>query len=453
MVRLDKKKRGQYTKTIVNALHEGKKERFRETFLELHPSDQSDIFITLDMDARNHGYTFLSPKEFADIFENLEVRDQKLVFLELDEHYASNMFNNLFTDEVANFLTEINNNRAEEVLAGMDEKKASEVRMILTYAHETAGSIMTKELISIASTKTVADVLNMLREVAPDAEIIYYLYVVNTKEELVGVVSLRDLIIAKPDTRIEDIMITKVVSVSENMDQEEVGLIIKKYDLLAVPVISDENFLQGIVTVDDVMDILEEETTEDFGEISAAKGATDVNLSPFQAARRRAPWIIVLMFFGLITGGVIGQFEDTLESVVLLAAFIPMIMDSGGNVGTQSLAVAVRGLALGTIKGNSLWRMIRRELTTGAMIGLICMVLISSLITIFYGNMMLGLIVGVSILCTLSISAVVGAILPLLINKLKFDPAIASGPFITTVNDIVGLMIYFSIATYLMDFL
>lgn len=201
------------------------------------------------------------------------------------------------------------------------------------------------------------------------------------------------------------------------------------------------------------MDILEEETTEDFGEISATKGATDINLSAFQAARKRSPWIIILMFFGLITGGVIGQFEDVLESVVLLAAFIPMIMDSGGNVGTQSLGVSVRGLALGTIEKNSFWRMIRREFMTGAMIGIICMVLITVLVTLFYGHWMLGVIVGVSILFTLSFSAVVGAIIPMLIDRLNFDPAIASGPFITTLNDITGLLIYFTIASYLMDFL
>src|SRR5690625_4307457 len=154
-------------------------------------------------------------------------------------------------------------------------------------------------------------------------------------------------------------MSTRPVSVLEDMDQEDVGNLIKKYDFLAAPVVSKENRLLGIVTVDDVMDILEEETTEDFGEISATKGATDINLSAFTAARKRSPWIIALMFFGLITGGVIGQFEETLESVVLLAAFIPMIMDSGGNVGTQSLAVSVRGLALGTIEKNSFWRMVK----------------------------------------------------------------------------------------------
>lgn len=453
MVKLDKKTRSQYKKVILDALHEGNKTQFRSTFLELHPSDQADIFITLDKDARSRGYSFLTSKEFADIFGGLNVRDQKLFFLELDETYASDMFNNMFTDDVANFLTEINSNRAEEILLKMDKEKSEKVKGILSYAHETAGAIMTKELISISSTQTVADVLEKLRKEAPDAEIIYYLYVVDPSGILVGVVSLRDLIIASPQTVIADIMSTRPVSVLEDMDQEDVGHLIKKYDFLAAPVVSEENRLLGIVTVDDVMDILEAETTEDFGEISATKGATDINLSAFTAAKKRSPWIIALMFFGLITGGVIGQFEETLESVVLLAAFIPMIMDSGGNVGTQSLAVSVRGLALGTIEKNSLWRMVRREFTTGAMIGLICMVLIAALVAIFYGNWMLGLIVGVSILCTLAISAVIGSVIPLLINKLKFDPAIASGPFITTLNDIIGLLIYFSIATYLMEFL
>src|SRR5699024_875093 len=429
------------------------KEKFREAFLELHPSDQSDVFMILDQEARSKCYSYLTPKEFAIIFGGLDVSYQKLYFLEMEETYAIEIFNNMFTDDIANFLTDINSDRAAEILLKMDKEKARKVRGILSHEHETAGSIMTKELISISSTETVGTVLEELREEAPDAEIIYYLYVVDVDNVLVGVVSLRDLIISDPSTIIEDIMSTNPVSVAVDMDQEDVGNLIKKYDFLAAPVVSQENHLLGIVTVDDVMDILEDEATEDFGEISAAKGATDVNISAFTAAKKRAPWIVALMFLGLITGGVIGQFEDTLEAVVLLAAFIPMIMDSGGNVGTQSLAVSVRGLALGNIEKNSIWRMVRRELSTGAMIGFIGMIIIASLVTIFYGNWMLGLIVGVSILCTLSISAVVGAVFPLLINKLNFDPAIASGPFITTINDVVGLLIYFTIATSLMSYL
>src|SRR5690625_767141 len=335
----------------------------------------------------------------------------------------------------------------------MDKDKAQRVKALLSYAPETAGAIMTKELISISSLSTVEEILSKLRDEAPDAEIIYYLYVVDEENKLVGVVSLRDLIIATPTVLVKDIMSTRVVSVPEDMDQEEVGHLIKKYDFLAAPVVSKQNKLLGIVTFDDVMDILEEEVTEDFGEISATKGATDLTLSPFTAAKKRAPWIIVLMFFGLVTGGVIGQFEETLEQVVVLAAFIPMIMGSAGNIGTQSLAVAVRGLALETIEAGGFWKMIRREFSTGFMIGMICMILITIMISILYNDWMLALIVGVSILCTFGISAVIGSTIPLLINKLKLDPAIASGPFITTVNDIVGLLIYFSIATSLMTYL
>lgn len=453
MAKFTKKTHKQYTKMVLNAIHDRKKQQFRDIFLELHPSDQSDIFKTLDSEERSRVYSYLDPEEFTDVFGNLDIQHQKRLFLEMDEPYTSRMFHNLFTDDAVQFLTHINHHRAEEILQQIDSKKADEIRTILAYTDETAGSIMTKEFISISSTASVEDVLEKLRNESPDAEMIYYLFVVDADKKLVGVVSLRDIIIANPNTIIENVMSTRVVSISEDTDQEEVGMVIKKYDLLAVPVVSKEDRLLGIVTVDDIMDILEEEVTEDFGEISATKGATDINIGSFEAAKKRAPWIVLLMILGLITGGVIDRFEESLESVVLLAFFIPMIMDSGGNVGTQSLAVSVRGLALGNVKKNNLWRMIGREFSTGALLGLICMVLISIIVFIIHGNSVLGLVVGVSILLTLSISAVIGAIIPLIINKLKFDPAVASGPFITTLNDVIGLMIYFSIATYLIDYL
>ncbi|MBM7599342.1 magnesium transporter [Virgibacillus halotolerans] len=451
MVKLDRKDLEQYTSFILQALRDEEKAKFRNNFLSLHPSDQADVFVTLNKDVRVKAYDYLESQEFARVFDRLDIHKQKLYFQELADPYAYEIFNYMFTDDVVQFIKGLDPTLAEKILYEMDQEKAKEVGAILSYAMETAGSIMTKELISISPNETAAQIIDQLREKATEAESIYYNYVVDKDGSLVGVVSLRDLITAQPETMIRDIMRKKVVSVPEDLDQEDVGGVIKKYDLLAVPVVSKHNHLLGIVTVDDVMDILESETTEDFGEISATKGATDINLSALTAAKKRSPWIIALMFFGLITGGVIGQFEDTLEQVVVLAAFIPMIMDSGGNVGTQSLAVAVRGLALGTIEKNSFWRMVRREFSTGAMIGAICMVLITLMIAIFYGNWMLGLIVGVSILCTLSVSAVIGAIVPLLINKLKIDPAVASGPFITTLNDIIGLMIYFSIATALLD--
>lgn len=451
MEKLDSKTREQYTNIIIEALYSENINQFRSNFLDLHPSDQIDLFNSLSSDARQTAYTYLSPKEFAIIFGGMQYNNQKYYYAELNSSYSSDMLNNMFTDDIVYFLSNITNQEASSILLKMDVEQAKKVRVLLSYAEETAGSIMTKEFISISSNATAADVLEELRIIAPNAEYIYYLYVINELGTLVGVVSLRDLIVAQPDFLIEDIMSSNVVSVPEEMDQEDVGKLIKKYDFLAAPVVNKDQRLLGIVTVDDVMDILEAEATEDFGEISAARDATDIDLSAFTAAKKRSPWIIALMFFGMITASIIGFFEDTLESVVLLAVFIPLIMDSAGNTGTQSLAVAVRGLAVGTITRDDIGKMIKRELGIGALLGLICMILLATMITILYGNWMLAIVVGFSIFCTLSVSAAIGAIVPMITNKLKLDPAIASGPFITTVNDILGLLIYFSIATMLMD--
>lgn len=249
-------------------------------------------------------------------------------------------------------------------------------------------------------------------------------------------------------------MLTRVKSVETHTDQEKVARIMKKYDFLAVPVTA-QGMLVGIVTVDDIMDVVEEETEEDFGEISATRGSLDANISAFEAAKKRSPWIIMLMFLGLITAGVIGEFEETLEKVIILSVFIPLIMDSAGNTGTQALAVVVRGLALGSEDGTSIGKMLKREFGTGILLGLFCAVTLLILIPFLYpeGGFILAGIVGVSLFFTLSFSTMVGATVPLLIKKLKIDPAVASGPFITTINDIMGLIIYFSIATLLLDYL
>lgn len=453
MIKLNKENREKYTKIILCALQEDDLEEFRKHYLELHPTDQVDIFITLNKEEREQVYSFLDPKEFAVIFSGLYVMHEQVCFEELSEDYASEMMNHMFTDDVVKFLKTVKEDEAKKIVERMDEEKAQKIIAILEYDLETAGAVMTDEFITAYREETAEDVLNKIRKKGQDAEIVYYTYVIDDKGCLAGVVSLKKLIASESNEQVENIMHKHPVSIPVDMGQEEVGKVVKKYDLLAVPVVTEKNQLMGVITVDDVMDLIELQTTKNFGEFSTVKDANETNLTAFQAAKKRAPWIIFLMFAGMVTSGVIGQFEDTLESVVILAAFMPMLMDSGGNVGTQSLAVSVRGLALGTIEMKDLWRMIRREFSTGFLIGLTCMILISMLILILYGNFILGIVVGLSILITLSISAVIGLVFPLILNKLKFDPAIASGPFITTINDVVGLLIYFSIATTFMKYL
>lgn len=456
MEKLNQRNREDYIRTILNELNAQNIDQFRELFLELHPTDQMEIFMSLDEKDRHRVYEYTSPSELAEIFQALELEDQTRFVSELDQSFAVSMMNNMSSDDAADFLGQLPEVQSQQILNRMSKEDAQNVKSLLAYPEKTAGAIMTTELISISSKDTTSDVMAQLRKEGPKAETIYYLYVIDEAHKLVGVVSLRDLIVSDSDEIIENVMSTRVVSVAVNEDQEDVADMFRKYDFLAVPVVNKVGEFVGIITVDDVMDVIEEEATEDIGEISGVRGATDLNMTAFASARKRSPWIILLMFLGLITAGVIGEFEETLEAYVLLAAFIPMIMDSAGNTGTQSLAVVVRGLALGSIERSGIGRLLRRELFTGVMLGLICAIVISLIITIFpfiEGGFILGFIVGFSLFVALSVATFIGAIVPLIINKLKIDPAIASGPFITTINDIIGLFVYFTVATAMLQYL
>ncbi|WP_147805038.1 magnesium transporter [Alkalicoccus halolimnae] len=445
--------REEYKKYIISKIDQQETIHVHQTMMDLHPIDRTEIYRELTEEQRRFIHEVLSPKEIGEIFDKLQTDEQTEFIREVDSQYVGNMFDDMYADDAADFLAEMEEETASNILQMMKQEEAEEVRELMSYEEETAGAIMTKEFIVLHSSDKVGEVMKRLRKEAPEAETIYYLYVVDEGHKLAGVVSLRDLIIADPKETVKKAMSTRVVSVDLEEDQEDIAKLIRKYDFLAVPVVTTQNTLVGIITVDDIMDVVEEETEEDFGEISAARGSLDAKISSFGAAKKRAPWIIMLMFLGLITANVIGQFEETLEAVVLLSVFIPLIMDSAGNTGTQALAVVVRRLAVGSIDGNGIKNMVKREFGTGMLLGLFCAVTLMVLIPLFYGSFILAGIVGLSLFFTLSMATIVGSIIPLIINKLKIDPAVASGPFITTLNDIIGLLIYFSIATALLQYM
>lgn len=453
MKKLNQYTREEYKKYIMEQIDSQDTIKVHETMKDLHPTDQSEIYRELTSEQRAYIHHVLAPKEIAEIFEQLTTNEQDTFMQEVDERYAAHMFDDMYADDAADFLAEMDDTKATEILSIMQEEEAEEVRELMSYDEETAGAIMTKEFILLREKDTIQHVMDRLRKEAPDAETIYYLYVADAEDKLAGVVSLRDLITTDPNKLVEEAMSTRVVSVEADEDQENVARLIKKYDFLAVPVVTQQNTLVGIITVDDILDVVEVETEEDFGEISGTRGSMDAKLSSFSAAKKRAPWIVMLMFLGLITANVIGRFEETLETVVLLAVFIPLIMDSAGNTGTQALAVTVRGLAVGSMGPGAISGMVKREFGTGVLLGLFCAVTLLVLIPFVYGSVMLAVIVGLSLFLTLSVSTVTGATIPLLINKLKIDPAVASGPFITTLNDVIGLLIYFTIATSLLQYL
>lgn len=439
---------------ILNAIDNNDILIWRELFLDLHPTDQVNFFEMLEPHQRSIIYKNLTSEEFADVFQGLELKEQKEVLLELEHPYAVDMFNNMYSDDAADFLGEIDDVTAKKFLEHMDDEESQDIQELLEYPDETAGAIMTTEYVAVTANETVAEVLKKLRQEAPDAETIYYLYVIDNDEKLVGVISLRDLIVADLDERIKEIMNVNTISVSVLKDQEEVANVIKDYNFLAVPVVDNLGVLVGIVTVDDIMDVMEDETTEDFGDMSAVRGAVDLDMISSEAAKRRLPWLVLLLFIGMITAGIIGSFEETLGTFTILAVFIPLVTGMGGNIGTQSLAVVVRGLALEKFDRTRVVNLIKRELGTGVIIGLVCGVLVSLISQLIPGSHpVLGFIVGFSLFSVLVVSTLIGTIVPLIIHHFNLDPAVASGPFITTVNDIVGLTIYFTIATMLLNYL
>ena len=440
-------------KELHKALKNDDIETFRLKFNDIHPYDQATFFVNQNHDERMTIYSFLSPEEVADLMEHIELENVEPFITEMDPRFASMVLGELPTDDAVDILNEMEKEKVASFLTIMDEEEADEIKALLHYEEKTAGSIMTTEFVAINKSLTVRETMKQLKVEAPDAETIYYLYVIDEEKHLAGVISLRDLIISDEDAIVGERMNENVVSVSVGMDQEDVAQMIMDYDFLAVPVIDFQNHLLGIITVDDILDVVDEEASEDYSKLAAVSDVHRIEDSPFAAAKKRLPWLITLLFLGLFTASLIGQFEDTLEQVAILAIFMPLIAGMAGNTGTQSLAVAVRGLATGEFANRGKLKLMVKETSTGLIIGSVCGITIMVVIYLWKGELFLGFLVGISLLATLTIATLSGAIIPLIMDKFKIDPAVASGPFITTINDLISISIYFGIATAFLSYL
>ena len=431
----------------------GEIEQFREYFLELHPYDQSQFYEKVGPDIRKIMYHFLSPQEMAVIFREIEVEDEayQSYLKEMDTAYGAAMLEEMYTDDAVDILNELNNKERESYLEMMDSETADEINELLGYAEYTAGAIMTTEYVSILESSTVRSAMAVMRKEAPTAETIYYIFVVNDEHQLTGVMSLRDLIIADEDALIRDIMSERVVAVQLTTDQEEAAQIMKDYNFLALPVINEEGALQGIITVDDIIDVIEEEASDDYSKLAGISDMDDIKDGPLKSVKNRLPWLIILLFLGMLTANLMSRFEQTLDQVALLALFIPLISGTSGNSGTQALAVAVRGIATGEISERSKVKLLLREMLTGFIMGLICAIIVVGIVFFWKGSLIIGLLVGGAICCSILVATLAGSFIPLLIHKMGIDPAVASGPFITTLNDVTSLMIYLGLATMFLN--
>lgn len=357
------------------------------------------------------------------------------------------------TDEIVDFVATLNEQQEEEVLSNLNIEDLEDVKELMQYDPDTAGGIMTTEFISIRQNKTVLKTLEYLQQNGHEAEMAFYMYVVDKEDHLKGVVSVRDIITSKFDVKIEDITNPNVVSLNINDDQEVIAAIFDKYDYIMLPVVDDNNVIKGIVTVDDVIDIIQEETTEDMHLLAGVDGDEKVDSNIIESIRSRLPWLVINLITAILAASVVSRFSATIEAVVALAAINPIIAGMGGNAGNQSMTIVVRAIALNELTGENARKVFFKELIVGMISGLSIGLLIGIGCQIVYGNFFLGVVTAVSMLLNLIIATMVGYLVPVILVKFKVDPALASSIFVTTCTDCFGFFIFLSLATIVLPYI
>ena len=392
----------------------------------------------------------VSTEQKAVLFSELEQETLLGLIEDMPAEKIAEILEQMPTDDVADLLGKLSDERAKALLDLMTKEGSEEVEGLLVYDAQTAGGIMLPAFIALKEDSTARQAIEALQKEYVDVEMPFYLYVTDDHDNLVGVISLRQLVVVPPETRLKSIMTTDVLSVRTDMDQEEVARIVARYNVLAVPVVDENNKLVGIVTVDDVIDIIRAEATEDILKMAGAGGNLVESQSLFKSARIRLPWLLASWIGGVIAFFIITHFQTSLSKLVYLAAFIPIIMGMGGNIGTQSSTIVVRGLATGQLEMKQIWQVVLKELTVGFLLGFVYGALLGFVAHLRYDLWLLGVTVGLAVMSSMTIAAMVGSLVPMVFARINIDPAVATGPFVTTSIDILSVSFYFWIATLLL---
>jgi magnesium transporter len=416
-----------------------------------HAADLSIIFRSLPLADQSKLFNMISDIAKKGILLSELDEDACLELVsEIPTEELADIFEKMPSDDVAVLIDLLPEETSEAVLKRMHKDDVEEVADLLSFADDTAGRIMTPDFIALREEITAKEAIASLQKEYSDVEMPFYLYVVNDYGNLVGVSSLRQLVVVPPDTPLKQFMTTDVFSVKTDMDQEEVAKLVARYDILAVPVVDENNRLVGIVTVDDVIDIFRTEATEDILKMAGVGEEYVETKSIFKSTRIRLPWLFASCIGGVIAIVIIGRFEGVLTQVAYLAAFIPVIMGMGGNIGTQSSTIVVRGLATGRLNVRDIWRVVVKELCIGLILGVVYGLLIAAVAQFSYNTLMLAVSVGLALMSSMAIAALVGSFVPMVMARLQIDPAVSTGPFVTTAIDIISVFFYFVLATTLL---
>ncbi|MDR7416355.1 MAG: magnesium transporter [Armatimonadota bacterium] len=423
--------------------------RVGEALRETHPADVAEALKRLSDPEARQVLEALGARG-AEVMAYLPPERQRTLLQEVPPDLQIEILGGMSTDDAADLLGSLRPEEARTLLDRMAPAEAEDVRRLLRYRPQTAGGRMTPEFVAVHQDQTVEEALEHLRRAAPAAETVYYVYVVDSEGRLRGVVSLRDLIVARPESRIAAVMTTRVVSVQAEDDQETVARLFEKYGLLALPVVDRAGRLLGVVTVDDVLDVVEEEATEDAYRLTGLVEAVEVEPSPWRRALRRLPWLLALMGLEAVAARVVGHFEHTLQALVALAFFIPMLNDQAGNMGIQCAAIAVRAIATGEVDRRTYRAFVLREGLVGLLSALLSAGVAAAIGWVWWQDPRLSLALAATVFAVMNLAALLGSLVPLGLTLLRRDPAVASGPFITSLMDLVTVTVYFTVAVRLL---
>lgn len=447
-------KGGTTMEIILELINEKKYSEAREELLKLNSVDIATLLEEVD-NKKNMLVLFrLLPKDIEiDVFSYMSNDMQQYIIQSITHEEMTTIIDQLYFDDVIDLLEEMPANIVKKILLNTDEKKRKLINQFLKYEEDSAGSIMTIEFVDLKKEMTVEQAIERIRKVGVDKQTINTCYVIDRNRKLEGITSIRRLILSNKDVLIKDIMKENYVSINTFDDQEYVASQFKKYDLVSMPVVDKEHRLVGIITIDDIVDIIDQENTEDFHKMAAMEPSEEEYLKTgvLELAKHRIIWLLVLMISATFTGNIIRKSEDVLQSVVILASFIPMLMDTGGNSGSQSSTLVIRGLALGEIKLKDIFKVMWKEFRVSVVVGIVLSVV--NFLRVYFiekVSFMVSMTVCISLFFTVVLAKVVGGILPIVAKKLKLDPAIMASPLITTIVDAVALLIYFGIAKILL---
>ena len=435
-------------------LLEGKQyTKLRSFFEELNEADIALLMEELEEEVMLRVFRMLPKDLAADVFSYFEVENQQMIITSLTEREAANVIDNLMADDAVNLLEEMPANVVKKLLRSANPETRRDINELLRYPEDSAGSLMTVEYVDLKESLTVTQAIERIRKVGVDSETIDVCYVLDKQRKLIGMVELRSLLFCKAEDLIGDIMDEKVISIHTLMDQEEVAAQFKKYDFTAMPVVDNENCLVGIITVDDVVDIVEEENTEDM-EMMAAIVPSDkpyMRTGVWETFKKRIPWLLLLMVSAAFTGAIITSFEEALSAYAALIAFIPMLMGTGGNAGGQASVTVIRGLSLGEIEYRDVPRVVWKELRVAVLCG-VCLAAANFVKLMIFDRlgMLVALVVTLTLVVVVLLAMFVGCILPIGAKRLGLDPAVMASPFITTILDALSLMVYFKFASMIL---